>query len=154
VEFPRRRLNKRTTVVLAFAYVASVAALVGILGIHSGGGTIVVGSSGHAGITVSEPSTSFVQEEGFWGMFVAGFPLFATVIVASALWLRPPEKSGPGPWAVIPAALLAVEGGLGILTIGIFVIPAAVLLVFACATFSDFRRLRPSAPQPEPVERP
>ncbi len=142
---------------LAIAYVASVAALVGILAIHtvhSGGGTIVVGSTGHTDITVSEPSTSFVQEEGVWGMLVAGFPLFATVIVAAALWLRPPEKSGPGPWAVIGAALLAAEGVLGILTIGILVIPAAVLLVFACATFSDFRRLRPSAPQPEPIDRP
>ena len=139
---------------LAIAYVAGVTALIGILAIHSGGGTIVVGSTGHADITVREPSTSFVQEEGAWGMFVAGFPLFATVIVAAALWLRSPEKSGPGPWAVIGAALLAAEGVLGILTIGILVIPAAVLLVFACATFSDFRRLKPSAPQPESIERP
>jgi hypothetical protein len=140
-----RRLNKRTAVVLAIAAGVSVAILVAALSVVRGGGTEIVGSTLRGPITVAEPGTTFVHEAGRWGPALVGYPLLATLVVASALWLRSPARRGPGPYAVTAAALLALESLLGILTIGVFVFPVAVALVFASATFQDFRVPRPAA---------
>jgi hypothetical protein len=135
----RVRLSRRTALVLAIAGGAGAAILVAALALHQGGGSQIVGSTARRYYTVTRPQTTFAQQNGERGLLLASFPLFATSVAAVSMGLRSPAKSGPGPCAVTVAALLAVEGVLGILTIGIFVLPVAVLVLFACATFTEFR---------------
>jgi hypothetical protein len=137
------RLNTRTALALAIACSASVAVVVAALAVHQGGETSIVGSSLHASHVVAQPKTTFVQQNGVRGLFFALLPLLATLVVAVALWFRSPERSGPGPYATTTAAVLVVVGLLGILSIGPFVLPIALLVLYACATVSGppmFRR--------------
>jgi hypothetical protein len=61
-------------------------------------------------------------------------PLLATVLVAGALLLRTRRGALRLAWAL--TAVLAVFNLLGMLTIGVFVLPVTVALVVACASTS------------------
>lgn len=63
---------------------------------------------------------------------VLAFPLLATVVVAGALLLRPRRGALPVAWGL--TALLAAFTLLGMLSIGLFVVPVASALVVACAS--------------------
>lgn len=130
---------------LAIAVGASFAILVGAFTVHEGGRSSVVVTTLHGSYTVAQPQTTFVQQNGDRGLFSVEFPLFGALVVTAALWLRSPAKRGPGPYAVTVAALPTVEGVVGILTIGIFVLPIAALALFARATFSEYRLRQPPA---------
>ena len=123
---------------LTIAGAVSAAVLVAACTVHQGANVQIVGSTAGGSYTVVEPQTTFAQQHGEWGILLCAFPLLATVVAAASMGLRSPEKSGPGPVAVVVAALLVLEGVLGILTIGIFVLPTAVLVAFACATKTEF----------------
>lgn len=64
-------------------------------------------------------------------------PLLTTVLVAGALLLRTRRGALPVAWAL--TALLAVFNLLGMLTIGVFVVPVTVALVLACASASGWK---------------
>jgi uncharacterized membrane protein YhaH (DUF805 family) len=140
--FARVRLNRRTALVLAIAGATAVAILVAAFSVHQGANVQIVGSTAGGSYTVVEPSSTFAQQDGWWGVWLIAFPLVATLVAAASMGLRSPGKSGPGPFAVAAAALLVVEGVLGILTIGIYVLPTAVLVSFACATYTEFEMRR------------
>jgi len=139
VELAGRRLNRRTAVALAIAAAVATAVLVAALSVHSNGESSVVISTPYGSSTVAQPQATFVQENGGKSLVLAAFPLFASLLVTAALWLRSPAKKGPGPYAVTTSALLVLECVAGILTIGVFVLPTAALVLFACATFTEFR---------------
>jgi hypothetical protein len=145
MELAGRRLNRRTALVLAIAVAASTALLVAALSVHQGGQSSIVVSTSHGSYTVAQPQTTFVQQNGDRSLFLVAFPLFAALVATAALWFRSPAKSGPGPYAVTAGVLLVVEALVGILTIGIFVLPIAALVLFGCATFSEYRMLQSKA---------
>lgn len=69
------------------------------------------------------------------GVLIAlALPLLATVLVAGSLLLRSRRGALPVAWAL--TALLAVFNLLGMLTIGVFVVPVTAALVVACASAS------------------
>jgi hypothetical protein len=65
---------------------------------------------------------------------VLAVPLVATVLVACALLLRTRRGALPVAWAL--TAVLGAFNLLGMLTIGVFVVPVTAALVVACASAS------------------
>ncbi|MDA8183415.1 MAG: hypothetical protein M0035_03165 [Actinomycetota bacterium] len=87
---------------------------------------------------VAHTSATLVQVNGFKVLAPVSLPLFSVVVVAFALWRRR-KNQAPGAgwlaWAV--TALLVVFALLGMLSIGLFIVPVAVLVALACARSSD-----------------
>jgi hypothetical protein len=65
---------------------------------------------------------------------VLAVPLLVTVLVACALLVRTRRGAFPVAWAL--TALLGAFNLLGMLTIGVFVVPVTAALVVACASAS------------------
>jgi len=86
-------------------------------------------SSGVNGVTLSD--ATLVQVNGAWVLILVAIPALVSAVVILGLRAR---HSGarwgrPAAWSAI--ALLIVEAVLGIMSIGVFLIPAIVLLAMA-----------------------
>jgi hypothetical protein len=82
------------------------------------------------GVTIS--STTLVQSQGAWAMVLATIPALVSVTVVAAMLHRHRRNarwSGPVAWTAI--GLLTIESLLGILSVGAFLLPAAILLALA-----------------------
>ncbi|MHB8295066.1 MAG: hypothetical protein ACYDH5_10680 [Acidimicrobiales bacterium] len=98
------------------------------------------GASGHPTATptqVAHTSATLVQVNGFRVLAPVSLPLLAVVVVAFALWRR--RKNGaPGAgwlaWTV--TGLLLGLALLEMISIGLFIVPVAVLLAVACVRSS------------------
>lgn len=77
-------------------------------------------------------SATLVEENGWWGLVVAGVPLVACLVVG-ALLLGPGGRAAKVA-AVVVVGLLGLGTLLAMLSIGIFVLPATVALVVAVAS--------------------
>jgi hypothetical protein len=76
-------------------------------------------------------SATLVAVNGWHALIVAAAPLTAAVLIAWAL-LRRAGREGAGVLAWIVAGLLIGFTLLGMLTVGVFVLPATIALVVAC----------------------
>lgn len=103
-------------------------------------GLLIVGVVAPSYNSVSSSSTTqftsatLVEVNGLRLLVVLALPLLAVGVVALALrWRRKNKRPGAGVLAWIVAALVGVVSVVGVLTIGPFVAPVAVLLVIACS---------------------
>jgi hypothetical protein len=84
-------------------------------------------SSAAAGLTLSR--ATLAQSQGAWAVVLVTVPALVSVTVAAAMLYRRREGanwSGPVAWTAI--GLLAIESLLGILSVGAFMLPVAILL--------------------------
>lgn len=96
------------------------------------------------GCLVSAAGGTIVQQNGPIVLVPLGVPLVAVAVVSLALALR--RRPGAGPVAWTAAVALGVLALVGMLTIGLFVVPAAVLVVVACSRSQDRSPVPPFAP--------
>lgn len=79
-------------------------------------------------------SATLVQVNGLWVLWLVSAPLVAVVVVALVLRFRAREaRPGAGVLAWTVTVLLGAFAVVGILSIGRFILPVAVLVVLACA---------------------
>ena len=91
-----------------------------------------VGASG-----VVESSATLVEENGDGILAIVAVPLVVSLGVALVLRARSHRgQRGPGVLASVLTGLVLVFCLLGMLTIGVFVLPVAIALVVACALTS------------------
>lgn len=83
---------------------------------------------------LTQSSETLVGMNGPGVALVLALPLLVTVLVACALLLRARRAAIPVAWAL--TALLAVFNVLGMLTIGVFIVPVTAALVVACTSGS------------------
>ena len=87
------------------------------------------------GRSASSVSTTLVQMNGMSVLIPVGVPLAVVGLVAAALGHRRSRgKQGAGVLAWIFAGLLGLLALFGMLTIGIFVLPVAVVVMVVCAS--------------------
>src|SRR5690349_8087846 len=80
-----------------------------------------------------ESSATLVEENGGVVLAIVAIPLVVTAGVALALRSRyRNHRKGPGVVATVLTGLVLVLCVLGMLTIGVFVLPVAIALVVAC----------------------
>ncbi|MHB1063016.1 MAG: hypothetical protein ACYC1Z_00710 [Georgenia sp.] len=77
-------------------------------------------------------TASLVDINGWWVLTYAAIPLVITLIVAALLWRRGLER-GPGATAWTAVGLLTAFTLLGMMTIGIFILPVTGCLIAACS---------------------
>lgn len=82
--------------------------------------------------TISHGSGTLVDENGSGILLVIAIPLFITILVAGALWIRG-SRRGAGLVAWMLTGLLACFNLLAMLSIGIVIVPVTACLVVACA---------------------
>lgn len=152
-----RRADRPTSVLLATAALWSAGLVVAALtvpfydstSVSSSAPSSPSGASGHPMTIftqVAHTSATLVQVNGFKALAPVSLPLFAVAVVAFTVWRR--RKNGaPGvgwlAWTV--TVLLVSVALLGMLTIGPFILPTAVLVAVACARSSGepARQLQP-----------
>jgi hypothetical protein len=83
-------------------------------------------------------SATLVAVNGWGGVVVAAAPLAAAVLIACALWRRI-EEEGAGALAWTVTVLLMCFNVLGMLSIGLFVIPVTLALIVACVNHGRTR---------------
>jgi uncharacterized membrane protein YhaH (DUF805 family) len=83
---------------------------------------------------LTQGTKTLVGMNGPGVVVVLAVPLLATLLVASALLARSRRAALPFAWAL--TALLAVFNLVGMLTVGIFVLPVTAALVVACTMSS------------------
>ena len=128
---------KTARIALAGATLWSLALLVAALTVPVYSGESESTDSTGATVTTSASAT-LVGENGWWGLVVAGVPLVACLVVA-ALLLGPGGRNARIT-AVVVVVLLGIGTLLGMLSIGIFVLPVTVALAVAVASASADRR--------------
>ncbi|HEX3689202.1 MAG TPA: hypothetical protein VHV28_05875 [Solirubrobacteraceae bacterium] len=87
------------------------------------------GSSGVDGVTLG--SATLVQENGAWVLILVGIPALASAIVMLALHARRAGARWGAPLAWTALAVLTAEAVVGLMTIGLFIVPAIALLALA-----------------------
>jgi len=101
--------------------------------------------------TAAETTTTrtLLDVNGPGVLVVVAIPLAAVGLVSGALWLRRRRhRDGAGPLAWTIVGLVGLFALLGMLSIGIFVVPAVALLAIACATAPQSpRQSLPPPPQ-------
>ena len=92
---------------------------------------------GAATVPVYSSGGTLTGVNGDGVLAIVAIPLVITVGVAFALWHRHRTgRMGPGVIAPVLTGLVLVFCVLGMLTIGVFVLPVAIALVVACALAS------------------
>jgi len=98
--------------------------------------TTTAGGAGSSEVSTTSTET-LLEVNGVGVLVVVGLPLVAVGAVATMLALRRRRRrSGAGPVAWTAVGLLAALAILGIMSIGVFIMPAVVLLAIACAAAS------------------
>jgi hypothetical protein len=119
-------------------WVALVVAGLWGLGLLVAAVTVPVSSGSTVGASgVVESSATLVEENGDGVLAIVAIPLVVSLGVALALVHRY-QTSRPGPGVVAPVltGLVLILCLLGMLTIGVFMLPVAISLVVACALAS------------------
>ena len=119
-------------------WVALVVAGLWGLGLLIAAVTVPVSSGSTVGASgVVESSATLVEENGDGVLAIVAIPLVVSLGVALALVYRY-QTSRPGPGVVAPVltGLVLILCLLGMLTIGVFMVPVAISLVVACALAS------------------
>lgn len=104
--------------------------------------TTTAGGAGSSEVSTTSTET-LLEVNGVGVLVVVGLPLVAVGAVATMLALRRRRRrSGAGPVAWTAVGLLAALAILGIMSIGVFIMPAVVLLAIACAAATTSSRAR------------
>jgi len=149
-------LGRTTWLLLALAALWGAALVVAALTVPSGTVTVVTTAGPSHAFVAHRSDPTLVAENGIKVLALVAVPLVAVLGVGGSLALRRRRgRPGAGP---VAWALTTVVGAIclvGLLTIGIFVIPVAALLVVCCArsapdhlTEEDRARLGPAGPPP------
>ena len=89
----------------------------------------------HPGGSVSRASATLVQVNGMKVLVPVGVPLVVVGLVAAVLRHRRRRgKEGAGVLAWASAGLLGLLALVGVLTVGFFVLPVAVVVMVVCAS--------------------
>jgi hypothetical protein len=83
---------------------------------------------------LAQTTKTLVGMNGPGVLVVLAVPFLVTLLVASALLARSRRAALPFAWAL--TALLAVFNLVGMLTVGVFVLPVTAALVVACSMSS------------------
>ena len=83
---------------------------------------------------LTQSTETLVGVNGPGAVVVLAVPFLVTLLVASALLARSRRAALPFAWAL--TALLAVFNLVGMLTVGVFVLPVTAALVVACSMSS------------------
>jgi hypothetical protein len=83
---------------------------------------------------VSHASATLVGENGLDGVFVLSVPLILTVAVWLALRLHAKRRAMGVAWLL--AGLLALFNLAAMMTIGLYIIPVTICLLYACSRYS------------------
>lgn len=126
-----RRLRTLEWVPLAGAFVWSVGLLIALPSAQVGVTTYADTTGPNAGVGPPPQSSTLLDENGSGVLLIIGVPLLMTILVALALWFRR-SRRGAGPIAWTLTGLLTGFNLLGMLTIGLFVIPVTACVAFAC----------------------
>jgi hypothetical protein len=100
--------------------------------------------------SVTLTTATLVQVNGIRALVVVAIPVLVVALVGVALyrrWVAGARWSAIVAWSMI--AILAAEAGLGILSVGAFMVPALILLVMATRLV-----VTPEAIRPRPTARP
>ena len=90
---------------------------------------------GPVDVTTERVSATLVEINGPGALAILAVPLVVTVLVALLLWrTRVPRPAVVAAWLL--AALLGVFSVLGMMTIGVLVLPVTAAVVLACAARS------------------
>ena len=81
--------------------------------------------------TVTDGSGTLVDVNGSATLLIVAIPLFLTILVSCALWIRR-SRNGAGLVAWTLTGVLACFNLLAMLTIGIVIVPVTACLVAAC----------------------
>jgi cytochrome bd-type quinol oxidase subunit 2 len=95
---------------------------------------------------VTHTSATLVQVNGFKVLAPVGLPLLAVAVVAFTLWRRRKNETAGARWpAWVVTVLLVGVALLGMLSIGPFIVPVAVLVAVARARSSGgpVRQIQP-----------
>jgi hypothetical protein len=130
-------MRTRTRVALVAAALWSVGLLVGAATLPAYTGSSA-GTTSDGRPTGSTTSSTLVEVNGRGVLVVLALPLAASLVVATLLLVRQRVPSRRLPW-LVAAAWLAVAacgalGVLGLLSIGVFVLPVAAALAVAVST--------------------
>jgi hypothetical protein len=96
------------------------------------------------GVTLTH--STLVAVNGVRALVLMAIPALATLTVLWAIRARRAGAPWGGPLAWTAVAILAAECVLGILTIGAFILPAAVLLAVAVRLAPGHERAHPASP--------
>jgi len=121
------------------ASIWSVALVVAAVVVPSSGSDT---SSDPTGLTLTQ--STLAQSRGLWAVVLIAVPMLACAVVAYALVREQRERWRPAPavaWTAI--GILTAESLLGILGVGAFMLPVAILLALAVRLT---RRATPAAP--------
>ena len=88
--------------------------------------------------TAAGGSATLAAVNGWGGVVLVAVPLAAAVVIACALWRRT-EQVGAGPLAWTATVVLICFNVLAMLSIGLFVVPATLALLVACANHGRTR---------------
>lgn len=115
----------------------------------SASSSVSVSGSGSPVTVTSPPQThttsTLLAENGPSVLILIAIPLFAVGAVAAALRRRHRhERSGAGPFAWTVVGLLGAFAFVGMMTIGLFILPVVGLLCFACGSASAQASVTPS----------
>jgi hypothetical protein len=122
-----RRFGRLEGISLAFALAWGTALVIAALLVPVYQSLSVSGSQ-----AVIDGSATLVAVNGWGVLLAAGAPLAAAVVTGWALWRRT-GRPGAGVLAWTVTGLLVCFNFLAVLSIGVFVIPATLALVIACA---------------------
>jgi len=138
VEASPRSRRTGTPVALGIAALWSVVLLVGAATLPAYQRVSATYSSTVAGpASTTTSSTTLVEENGTEDLAIVAIPLVIAGVVALTLGRRRRTgRPGAGAFAWVLCAVLLTFCLLGILTIGLFVLPVAIALVVGCALAS------------------
>lgn len=119
-------------IALAVAFIWSIGLLVAAAVVPVYSGTSETSPGGHE----RHHTGTLVEVNGSGVLLAVGVPLLATILVSFALLARGAYK-GAGPIAWTLVGLLGAFNVLGMLTIGVFLVPITACLVVACALHGD-----------------
>lgn len=120
------RLGRVERISLAIALVWGIGLIIAALALPVYQSSGASSSGGVAG-----GSATLVAVNGWHALIVAAAPLAAAVVIGWALWRRA-GREGAGVLAWIVTGLLTGLTVLGMLSVGVLVLPATVALVVAC----------------------
>ena len=131
---------------LAIAFVGSATLVLLAFTLTTSGSASEVSNANGQSHTVVEPSLTLVQENGLKVLIPVGLPEVGVVVTAAALWRRRRcGRTGPGPVAIGSTVAIGIVSVLGLLTVGPFILPVAVLLAVACARSTRSEVVSPPA---------
>ena len=135
---------------LEVAYLVAAVLAWAMLALTTGSSTSVSAGTGRPTVVTHTTSTLYQEQPGVVRVILAALVVTLLVATASVVWRVARRSTGTGVTGMIVGGLVAVAAVGGILTIGMFIAPLAVLLVLLARPIGPERPVaggeRPDAP--------